>query len=325
MPLFETVSLTLGAAIAKEIIKSCLGENWSDVCGELIELLKNRTERALAQGETARRIAKIGEQVALKLRPVFESERFRFSAAKFAVVTQEVALTLAKTPIDSRLVLDYRFDIDRLARHLISSRPEITQTFSADEATVYERMLRQVCTEITGIASELSSFERHLAEAILQNQDQILELVETIYSRPNKDADAFERLYCRAVATQLDHTELFGVVRMDAATRRQSLSIAYVAIDVDQTGNQGQQTQLFDKAIVDDPTGDDFAKGVRRAPQSGPIDQLLATSRRIIVRGQAGSGKSTLLQWIAVRSANQDFPAHLSPWNNTVPFFYPLA
>jgi len=266
MPVFETISLTLGAAIAKQIIKSWLGDGVvSNLSGELVDLLKGKTESTLAQREVACRIEKIGEQVATKLRPVFEAESLKLGASEIAVVTQEVALTLAKTPIDARLVLDYRFDAERLARHLVNLRPNVVQTFSAAETALYERFLRELCKEIVEIASELSSFERHFSEATLQNQDQVLELVEKILSRPTKESAAFERLYCKTIIGQLDRMELFGVTRMDSATKRQSLSIAYVAIDVDQLGNRDRQTQLLD-SVIDDPltTAELYAKEAAR-------------------------------------------------------------
>jgi len=39
MPIFETLSLTFGAAIAKHIIKSWLGDRAGDISGELVDLL----------------------------------------------------------------------------------------------------------------------------------------------------------------------------------------------------------------------------------------------------------------------------------------------
>lgn len=63
MPIFETLSLTLGAAIAKHIIKSWLGESVASICGELLDLLKGKAESAVAQREVARRSEKIGEKV----------------------------------------------------------------------------------------------------------------------------------------------------------------------------------------------------------------------------------------------------------------------
>jgi predicted NACHT family NTPase len=56
----------------------------------------------------------------------------------------------------------------------------------------------------------------------------------------------------------------------------------------------------------------------------GNIDQILAISRRLVIRGNAGSGKSTLLQWLAVRSAGRSFTGPLAAWNNAIPFFVRL-
>lgn len=63
MPIFETISLTLGAAIAKHIIKSWLGASAASVGGELLDLLKGKAESASSQRQAARRIEKIGEEV----------------------------------------------------------------------------------------------------------------------------------------------------------------------------------------------------------------------------------------------------------------------
>ncbi len=320
MPIFETISLTLGAAIAKHIIKSWLGDKAGDISGELLDLLKGKAEIDSAHRETARRIEKIGEEVAIKLRPLFEAESSKASVPDIKLLTREVALTLAQTPIDAKQIIDYRFDAERLARQLLNARPEIVKNFSDAEASLYERFLREVCNEIVAIASELASFDRYFSETALQSQDHVLGLVEKIYARPNEEAAAFERLYCQTLVRQLDRMELFGVARMDDATKRQSLSVAYVAIDVDQTNNK-DRAQMYESTFDENMPE---AKGMRLAPQSGPIDQLITTARKIVVLGEAGSGKSTLLQWLAVRSASHDFPAQLSHWNKTIPLFIRL-
>lgn len=55
-----------------------------------------------------------------------------------------------------------------------------------------------------------------------------------------------------------------------------------------------------------------------------PVDEALAGSRRVLVRGEAGSGKTTLLQWLAAQSARDAFTGALAPWNGGVPFFIQL-
>jgi hypothetical protein len=75
MSVFETTSLTFGAAIAKQILNSWLGDNAAGLSGEPVDLLQGRAENTLAPREATRRIEKIGNQVAEMLRPVFEAER----------------------------------------------------------------------------------------------------------------------------------------------------------------------------------------------------------------------------------------------------------
>lgn len=54
------------------------------------------------------------------------------------------------------------------------------------------------------------------------------------------------------------------------------------------------------------------------------IDDALAGTSRLFLRGEAGSGKTTMLQWLAVRAARRDFPDRLGTWNETVPFLIRL-
>src|SRR5205814_10371792 len=54
------------------------------------------------------------------------------------------------------------------------------------------------------------------------------------------------------------------------------------------------------------------------------VDEALASSELLLIRGQAGSGKTTLLQWIAIKSASSSFEGSLSNWNNTLPFYIRL-
>jgi predicted NACHT family NTPase len=54
------------------------------------------------------------------------------------------------------------------------------------------------------------------------------------------------------------------------------------------------------------------------------VDEALAESERVLIRGEAGSGKTTLLQWLAVQSARNGFTGALAEWNGLVPFFIQL-
>ncbi|WP_320784454.1 NACHT domain-containing protein [Streptomyces sp. CRN 30] len=55
-----------------------------------------------------------------------------------------------------------------------------------------------------------------------------------------------------------------------------------------------------------------------------PADRALATSHRVLLRGEAGSGKTTLIQWLAVTAACQDLPDGAEYLYDRVPFVLPL-
>ncbi|MEW2163259.1 NACHT domain-containing protein [Streptomyces sp. NPDC007084] len=55
-----------------------------------------------------------------------------------------------------------------------------------------------------------------------------------------------------------------------------------------------------------------------------PADQVLATSHRVLLRGEAGSGKTTLVQWLTVTAARGDLPDRLAYLYDRVPFVLPL-
>ncbi|MCT2546283.1 NACHT domain-containing NTPase [Streptomyces atratus] len=55
-----------------------------------------------------------------------------------------------------------------------------------------------------------------------------------------------------------------------------------------------------------------------------PADRALATSHRVLLRGEAGSGKTTLVQWLAVTAARQDLPDGADYLYDRVPFVLPL-
>ncbi|HEX2418240.1 MAG TPA: NACHT domain-containing protein, partial [Micromonosporaceae bacterium] len=70
--------------------------------------------------------------------------------------------------------------------------------------------------------------------------------------------------------------------------------------------------------------GDDPGSASAVSSPAARVEDVLASTRRLFVRGQAGLGKTTLLQWIAVQSARQSFPERLADWNDTVPFLVRL-
>jgi predicted NACHT family NTPase len=138
---------------------------------------------------------------------------------------------------------------------------------------------------------------------------------------PQAEASHFELEFRRSVIRNLDVLQLFGV-DVPTTSRRHRLSVAYVT--------------LFVKEI----SPFSFISPKRKAPgaftttslqsrqelSSNPVsvDNALAASPRILIRGLAGSGKTTLLKWIAVNSASKSFKGVLTKWNKLIPFYISL-
>ena len=327
MAWFETTTLVLGVAVAKHILKNWLGEGLpNSVLEELIDLSKDAGEKSLQKRETERQIDRIGEKVANGLKPLFDSEGIWLGKAEKSAVVFELARTLAKSKIDSKLLVECRLDPKALANHFQRANSEATQRFSAREIAVYERMLDQISQEIIEIATNLESFDRHFATRILDDVNSIYEVLIDQIDSKNQDACDYEREYRGAIIQTLNRLEIFGVPQYDAVARRQNLSIAYIAMDVNFQPQRGHKNRI-QMGESDISIGEGWSQGPMRQVKSSnreSIDQMLAQTRFLVIHGQAGSGKSTLLQWIAVRSAESSFPPNLASWNNTVPFFIRL-
>jgi NACHT domain/Leucine Rich repeats (2 copies) len=320
MDLLTTLALSIGPVLADSILRE-----WLKGMGPLPELAvglvgvtKERLARTLSSRAESRVVQEIGKRTVGQLRPLFEHEARDLDESSRTVLALELAATLADAEITADLLVSFNLDPRRLTRHLAKLRPTVTANLSASESALYDRMLAEVSVKIVNIAADLSGFQRSVVIKTLEGQDRILEMLSRLMAEPDAEAAAFERLYRETVGRQLDHMDLFGLRRIDTVAHRQSLTMAYVTLDVETTvretwtGTDGRP-QDQSSVLATDSTA--------AAPLTVPIDQLLALSRRVVLCGEAGSGKSTFVQWLSVRAAKRDFQPYL---NNTVPFFLRL-
>ena len=160
MPLVEAVTIELGAAIAKSILKlwvkdSSLGE---DIAFSLIDLFKARTSDALAQQRGRRQFEAIGEKVGESLLPLFEIEGARLDEGSRTAVALAVAEAFNKTKLTSALLAQHNLEPTELARHVLAAHPTATDLFSAAETAFYERIINESCGYMVDIASQLPTF-----------------------------------------------------------------------------------------------------------------------------------------------------------------------
>jgi ketopantoate reductase len=103
MPLIEALTLQVGPAIAKAILKVWLKDRKfaSDIASSLMDLLKSKTADVIAQRRASRHFEEIGEKVAESLLPVFEMEGAHLDESSCTAVALAVAETLNKSSIDA--------------------------------------------------------------------------------------------------------------------------------------------------------------------------------------------------------------------------------
>ncbi len=335
MAFIEVVTIELGAAIAKSILRlwvkdSTLGDNLSS---SVVDLLKSRTSDVLAQRRGRRQFVTIGEKVAENLLPLFEIEGARLKGSSRTAVAHAVATAFDNSRFSSELLVKRNLEPTKLAKYILDAYPTATQHFDATEKALYERIIYESCTYIVDIASQLPAFnERTFAEILkredqlLFRADQLLREVRQVRKQLNSlvDAGRFEIDYRRTIARNLDVLQLLGT-DLSTANRRHRLSVAYITLSVEQKSelksifrNGNSDAVPIQEAEFHEASEHDISK------DTVSVDRALASSHRLLIRGLAGSGKTTLLQWIAVRSASRSFEGYLSDWNDTIPFYIRL-
>lgn len=212
-------------------------------------------------------------------------------------------------------------DGEIMARRIRKTIPEPVG-LSPKASRLYRTALDQSCRYLVQVVLQLPSFEpRALAAALGKLSVVSSQLAEVLSRTPRTTLDApegtdldgeFRRRYLKLVATAYDKLELVGVSVRNFRPRT-TLSVAYLALSVDSEGT------------VKTGTPEWFGgSGKRRSIGAVRVESALATSSRVLLRGEAGSGKTTLLGWIVVNAARAGFTGELAKWNNRVPFVIKL-
>jgi NACHT N-terminal Helical domain 1 len=225
MPLTTALIFTIGPSIAKALLKMLLKDQalLGDIAPDMLDLLRDKAMTARAQRKESQQIDMIAETVAAHLQPIFAEGRL--DAGERSALLYEFVLTLDQSEIDAAQVIEARLDRVRLARGIFAARPEAIRTLSAAAAATYERMIREASEAITAIASEMLGYASLRDAALLQEQEQILQHITTLLSRPDEASARFESKYRGIIEHELNKLELFGVRRLTAAAKRQPLRV----------------------------------------------------------------------------------------------------
>src|SRR6266567_122199 len=330
----EVAAIQLGSAIAKLILKlwlkdPALGE---DTLSTTLDLLKTRTSDVFAQRRGELQFAAIGDQIGESLLPLLKSVHMEEGSRSAVLLT--ATETINKSKLSSEIIAEYNLDPMALAKYVLETYPEATRVFNENEGAFYRRIIEEACIYIVDIAPQLPSFSEQSFAEILKRESLLLDKVNQVLREisrlqehldPSVEVERFEIEYRLAVARNLDVLQLIGS-DVSPVNRRYRLSVAYVALEVEQRSLLPSETLFPSEARYPTP---DMTTQVSDndeliSSEILTVDRALASSQRLLIHGTAGSGKTTLLQWIAVRSATRSFEGSLSAWNNTLPFYIAL-
>lgn len=308
MEVLGLLLLYVGGSAAKFLFKNWLSEK-GEIAGGLIDLAKEKFRDQLTHREAARQFEKIGDKIAERLVPLFERE-VRRQQINVEAMARELGLTLDGR-ISAEFFIERNLDPAKLTAAFREARPLPAGMFSAAEADFYDRALDEAVRYVVNISGALPRFLETIAAETLARLDEIqadtrrleqievklkqlatmdaeLEKVLDITQRIERQvgtkgdqASRFEADYRQAIAQNLDYLELFGADILPES-RRHSLSIAYVSLNLQRHGNK--------------PTSDIL-------PAEVVFDDLDPNAKRLLIRGDAGGGKSTLFRWAAIRTS----------------------
>ncbi len=198
-------------------------------------------------------------------------------------------------------------DADRLfALGLAPERlaAELRRPHPGPGEALYEELLALCCAHVLEQLTAHPSFAARAAVEQTRTAGAARELIEDVRDRvgphPEAAALAFEERYARYVAQAHGRLELFGLT-LGRSASEWPLDTAYISLSV--SGEPRRAVGL---------------PGTGAATVS--VEQALAGTDRLLLRGAAGSGKSTLIQWLALNSARRTFGPELADWNRCVPF-----
>ncbi|MFF9317910.1 NACHT domain-containing protein [Streptomyces sp. NPDC014735] len=205
------------------------------------------------------------------------------------------------------LTADRLFALDLAPARLRAELPVPAAGLGERASDLYEELLGRCCEHVVEQLTAEPSFAARAAVEQVRSAARTRELMEDVRSRtgPRPEAAAldFEQRYADFVAATHSRMGLFGLT-LGRSAGEWPLETAYIGLTVsshDSSGPQWWELPAPDRVTV-------------------RVEQALADTDRLLLRGPAGSGKSTLVQWLAVNAARRTFADGLADWNRCVPF-----
>lgn len=317
----ETAAIALGSAVARTACRIWLGDRplGAAVGASVIDLTAQRLTSTREQRRFRRLWEQAAELVADRVEPLLEHEFRGLPAHERLAAVDAVRSTFDAARLTEAALFELDLDAGYLDRHLRQQDPDRVRVagLSTDAGALYDRLLRESCAYAIEVARTLPGAGMAALTELLRRERQLLDELRTVLERlpARRGLVDFARDYRQLVAGVLDQLELFGATLAESS-RRYPLSVAYLSLTVSGEFTIWQPgDRLFDNV---------YAPAREITTPTARVEDVLASTRRLFVRGEAGSGKSTLLRWIAVQSARGSFPDRLTAWNDSAPFLVTL-
>lgn len=317
--------LGLGAAVVKAACKVWLKDSAfaAGASIEIVDVIRQKISGELNQRNVRRVFEDLEVPVAAKLKVLRQHEFAAMPDSEWTAAVLAVGDTLSQARFTNADIFAGDLDPLYLRRHILAGTRGATRDLSAAGTALYHRLLTECCAYVVELTSTLPGFTAGAFAEILRRDSLIVrQFAEVLDRMPDPEAVRagaaqaeadFAAAYRRQVVNRLDRLELFGVT-VSESVRGYPLSTAYISLAVSSDTLRGDAGF----ARPDDRRADQVGTGTLR------IDDALANTYKLFLRGEAGSGKTTLLQWLAVRAARRDFPERLAAWNDTMPFLIRL-
>jgi hypothetical protein len=299
--------LGLGAAVVKVACKVWLKDDAfaANASVEVVDIVRAKVSGELDQRSARRLFEDLEVPVAKKLGVLRQHEFAGMPDNEWSAGVLAVGDTLRRARFTDADIFAGDLDPLYLRRQIATGARGATRDLSEAGTALYDRLLTECCAYVVELTSTLPRFSVGAFAEILRRESVILQRVNEVLDRmPSPDAvragaaraeEDFAAAYRRQVVNRLDRLELFGVT-VSESVRGYPLSTAYVSLSVASEKFQAPEAS-FRKVF-----GDDFK------PATPRIEDVLAETSRLFLRGGAGSGKTTLLQRLAVRAARRDLP-----------------
>lgn len=239
--MFEVILGTISVAISKTILSIWLDDSEFVYAASntIYSIINSKVHDNLKARDMGRRFKDIEDRIANNLSTTFT--QYNKENCNIEVVANEVMDTILATQIDGKTLAQLSYKPKELHRLMNKSRSIEDKHFSANEVSIYDRMLDLSSQYIINIAPTIPTYEKSNFEEIFDRFDEfhatsikiLNDLNTLIVLQGNSKEDKFsnfEHDYRVEVARKYDKLEVIGA-KLDRKYSRYNLSIAYVSLD----------------------------------------------------------------------------------------------